>query len=91
VRAHSAVPEDGHQTFVVSNEDTIPDDGSFAAIAVSTPALLRNVSAVVLHHRVQVGSMQQPFCPETVPPPPTEWIPLCLILMANKIREREDE
>ena len=49
VRAHSAVPEDEHQTFVVSNGDTIPDDGSFAAIAVSTPALLRNVSATHLH------------------------------------------
>ena len=26
---------------------------------------------VVVHHRIMVGSMQQPFCPDTVPPPPS--------------------
>ena len=45
---------------------------------------------VVVRHCIMIGSMWQLFCPDTVHPPPADWIPLCLILIANKIRESED-
>ena len=48
VRAHQNVPDGEHSTFVVSTEDNIANDGTMATIALSTPAVLRNVAAARL-------------------------------------------
>ena len=41
---------------------------------------------LVVHHRIVTNSIELPFSPESVPAPPVEWVPLCLLLLANRRR-----